>query len=336
MKVRFTTRAAIAALVALGLVPLAANAATKSATQAKKSPFAGMSVIVIGGPLVDPFFSALEKGGRDAANLYGAKYEYLAPKDFSNAAADLARLIQTATSKKPDVIVVGDFIPPAEDPEIKKAVAAGITVMIYNSGAQGWQDLGAKGFIGEDATAVGTAAGKAESAAGVKNGLCVNHVPENPVLQARCDGYIAALKAAGGSGETLTIPSSEGGDQQVVSQKIGAYLRTHSDIDGIFTLGTSIANSAVAAVATTGSKVKIGTADVSSQALSDVKNGKLLFVIDQQPYTQTYFSVVNGFFKKAYGLGPLNAMTTAPTLIAKNDVDFVLSVQDKYKVRGAS
>jgi simple sugar transport system substrate-binding protein len=295
-----------------------------------------MSVIVIGGPLVDPFFSALEKGGHDAANLYGAKYEYLAPKDFSNAAADLARLIQTATSKKPDVIVVGDFIPPAEDPEIKKAVAAGITVMIYNSGAQGWEELGAKGFIGEDATAVGTAAGKAQAAASVKKGLCVNQVPENPVLQARCDGYIAALKAAGGGGETLTIPSSEGGDQQVVSQKIGAYLRTHTDIDGIFTLGTSVANAAVAAVATTGSKAKVGTTDLSTQALNDVKSGKLMFVIDQQPYTQTYYSVVNGFFKRTYGLGPLNAMTTAPTLITKNEVDFVLSVQDKYKVRGAS
>jgi simple sugar transport system substrate-binding protein len=336
MKVRSTSRAALAALVLLGVVPLAANAATKSTTAAKKSPFASMSVIVIGGPLVDPFFSALEKGGHDAANLYGAKYEYLAPKDFSNAAADLARLIQTATSKKPDVIVVGDFIPPAEDPEIKKAVAAGITVMIYNSGAQGWEDLGAKGFIGEDATAVGTAAGKAQAAASVKKGLCVNQVPENPVLQARCDGYIAALKAAGGGGETLTIPSSEGGDQQVVSQKIGAYLRTHTDIDGIFTLGTSVANAAVAAVTTTGSKAKVGTTDLSTQALNDVKSGKLMFVIDQQPYTQTYYSVVNGFFKRVYGLGPLNAMTTAPTLITKNEVDFVLSVQDKYKVRGAS
>jgi simple sugar transport system substrate-binding protein len=295
-----------------------------------------MSVIVIGGPLVDPFFSALEKGGHDAANLYGAKYEYLAPKDFSNAAADLARLIQTATSKKPDVIVVGDFIPPAEDPEIIKAVAAGITVMIYNSGAQGWQELGAKGFIGEDATAVGAAAGKAQSAAGVKTGLCVNQVPENPVLQARCDGFIAALKTAGGSGDTLTIPSSEGGDQQVVAQKIGAYLRSHADVDGIFTLGTSIANAAVTAVGTVGSKAKVGTTDLSTQALEDVKSGKLLFVIDQQPYTQTYYSVVNGFFKRVYGLGPLNAMTTAPTLITKDDVDFVLSVQDKYKVRGAS
>jgi simple sugar transport system substrate-binding protein len=278
----------------------------------------------------------LEKGGHDAADLYGANYEYLAPKDFSNAAADLARLIQTATSKKPDVIVVGDFIPPAEDPEIAKAVAAGITVMIYNSGAQGWEELGAKGFIGEDATAVGAAAGKAQTAAGVTNGLCVNQVPENPVLQARCDGYIGELKAAGGSGDTLTIPSSESGDQQVVSQKIGAYLRTHSDVDGIFTLGTSIANAAVTAVATTGSKAVVGTTDLSTQALEDVKSGKLLFVIDQQPYTQTYYSVVNGFFKRVYGLGPLNAMNTAPTVITKDDVDFVLSVQDKYKVRGAS
>ena len=52
----------------------------------------GLSVAVVGGPLSDPFFAAIDKGGKDASAEYGASYEYLAPTDFSNAAADLARL----------------------------------------------------------------------------------------------------------------------------------------------------------------------------------------------------------------------------------------------------
>jgi ABC-type sugar transport system substrate-binding protein len=136
-------------LTACGSSSLTASSVTSSTVSSTSSSAApstqssglgsGLTVRVLGGPLADPFFGAVEKGGEDAAAQLGAAYEYLSPKDFSNAAQDLTQLIDTAINKKTDVFVVGDFIGPIEDPEIQKAVAAGITVVVYNSGRDTWQ-----------------------------------------------------------------------------------------------------------------------------------------------------------------------------------------------------
>lgn len=296
----------------------------------------GLEVVVVAGPLADPFFGAVDKGAKAAADQLGASYEYTAPKDFSNGAADLAQLIDAAVTKKPDVLVVGDFIPPAEEPGIQKAVAAGITVVVFNSGAQSWQKLGAVGFVGENADASGRAAGAALAKAGVKKMVCVNHVPENPVLQVRCDGAISALKAAGGAGDTLTIPSSQSGDAQGVTQKIKGYLLSHPDVDGVFTLGAAIAADAENGVGESGKDVKIGTTDLSVQVLDDVKAGKLEFAIDQQGWLQTYQAVTIGITDRVLGMHPINGLETSPLVITKDNADKVLEVQSKYGVRGAA
>jgi simple sugar transport system substrate-binding protein len=322
--------AATFALGALALTGCSAQGTSPTAT----GPGKGMSVMVIGGPLSDPFFSAVDQGGKEAAANLGATYEYAAPKDFSNAPADLANLIKTAVNKKVNVLVVGDFIPPAEEPDIQKAVAAGITVVIYNSGLNSYAATGAVGFVGEDPAATGAAAGKAEAAKGVKNAVCVNHVPENPVLQVRCDAFGGSIKAGGGSFETLTVTSVEAGDPQVLQQKISGYLKSHPAVDGIFTLGSSQAVAAEKAIADTGSKAVLGTTDINLQVLNDVKSGKLLFAIDQQGYLQTFYGVTMGIQERAYGMHPITPVITSPLVITQSNVDKVLEVQKTYGNRG--
>ncbi|KAA1374801.1 substrate-binding domain-containing protein [Aeromicrobium fastidiosum] len=334
---------AIAAIVASSTLTLAACSSGTSAesTPAKSTGGAsalgkGVKVVVVGGPLSDPFFSAVDKGGSAAAAAMGASYDYTAPKDFSNAVADLTQLTQAAITKKADVLVIGDFIPAAQDAEIKKAVDAGITVVVFNSGIDSWQKIGAVGFAGENPEATGKAAGAALSSGGAKNLVCVNHIPENPVLQVRCDGAIAAVKAAGGTGETLTIPSAESSDIQGDTQKIKGYLKSNPDVDGVFTLGTNVAVAAEAAVEQSGKDVTIGTTDLSTQVLDDVKSGKLAFTIDQQPFLQLYQAVTAGVMDRVLGLRTLDDIETSPLMITRDNVDQVIDVQKKFGVRGAS
>lgn len=307
-----------------------------SAASTAKTYGSGKSVIVIGGPLADPFFSAVEKGGAEASRELGATYQYTSPANFNNIASDLTNLLNTAITKKPDVLVVGDFVPPVEDALIKKATAAGITTVMYNSGLGSWQQDGAVGFVGEDPTAAGKAAGTNSASAGVKNGLCVNQQPENPVLQLRCDGYVAQLKAAGGTGTTLVIPASESTNDQGVTQSIKGYLLSHPNVDGVFTLGSAIAVDAETAATQSGKSLKIGTTDLSVQVLNDVKSGKLLFTIDQQPWLQTYDGVMIGLQSAVLGLHPLNATLTSPLVITTSNADQVLAVQQAFGIRGAS
>lgn len=299
------------------------------------SPTAGISVIAIGGPLSDPFFGTLQKGGQEAAASLGATFDYTAPNDFSNGAADLARLMENAIAKKPDVIMVGNFIPPVLNDLITQASASGITIVSFNSGLESWQANGSVAFVGEDFETSGRTSGELEAEAGVTNGVCINHVPENPVLQLRCDAYVQALVDAGGTGDTLTIPSTSSGDQQAVSQAVKGYIESHPDLDGIMSLGSGIAVAVEKAIEDTGSKALLGSADLSTQTLEDVKSGKLLFAIDQQPYLQGYYGVLIGVQEVAYGIHPTAPVFTSPLVITKDNVDVVLDAQ-KFGVRGAS
>ncbi|WP_291838578.1 substrate-binding domain-containing protein [Limimaricola sp.] len=293
-------------------------------------------ILEVGGPLSDPFFSTFKRGGDDAAAAEGVRFEFTAPNGFDNLSQDLAKLIEVGITRKPDAMVIGDFIPDAEDPGIKAAVAAGIVVVIVNTGADSWEDDGAIAFVGQDEALAGREAARAFLAAGVKNAVCVNHVPGNPGTQARCDGMVAAMTEAGAKGTAFNLPYSDSGNPQQVKQAIMGTLTADSTIDGVFTLGSGIAEQAMQAVASAGlgGNVQVGTTDISTNTLNAVKSGDLLFDIDQQPYLQGYYGVLIAAQRLKYGLQPIGMIKTGPMVIDKTNVDAVLEAQ-KLGVRGA-
>lgn len=310
--------------VALAVLPMASASAEE------------LFILEVGGPLSDPFFSTFKKGSEDAAKAEGVRFEFTAPNGFDNLSQDLAKLIEIGISRKPDAMVIGDFIPDAQDPWIKAAVDAGITVVVVNTGADSWEKVGAIAFVGQDERLAGADAARMFLAAGVTNAVCVNHVPGNPGTQARCQGMEEAMVAAGQKGTTFNLPYSDSGNPQQVMQAILGNLTADPTIDAVFTLGSGIAENAIQAVDTGGltDKVKVGTTDVSTNALNAVKSGTLLFAIDQQPYLQGYYGVLIAAQKLKYGLQPIGVIKTGPMIIDTNSVDAVLEAQ-KLGVRGA-
>jgi simple sugar transport system substrate-binding protein len=69
------------------------------------------TIIVVSGPLFDPFFGPLKKGADDAAKALGTEYQYSTVQDATNPSADLARLVQQAAARQPDAMVVSNFFP---------------------------------------------------------------------------------------------------------------------------------------------------------------------------------------------------------------------------------
>ncbi|MGW2725313.1 sugar ABC transporter substrate-binding protein [Streptomyces sp. NPDC001492] len=334
-------RPVIKAACAAALAAAVLTACSAKPTAAGGSMSAGRSgrhfVIDISGPLSDPFFGATKQGSDAAAKELGVKYEYSASKDANDIIAVYTRLMESAIGRKPDAIVVGDYFPDALNPLIKKATAAGIPVVVTNSGRTSWRALGAVGYVGEDPVAMGMVAGTAQAKAGVKKGLCVNQVPGNPVLEQRCKGYEKGLKAVGGSVVNLTIPSEDANNDQKVQQDIAGALRSHRDVDGVFTLGSAIAMDAVTAAKQSGRKLTIGTTDLSTNDLNAVKSGDLLFVIDQQPFLQGYYGLLIAEQYLKYKVAPTSEISTGPYLITKDNVDTVLKVGSTYPgSRGAN
>lgn len=296
-------------------------------------------IIAVSGPLSWPFFAAVKQGFDDASKLFGVDYQYVAVTDTANMTSDYPRLLQQAISRNPRMLLVGEFFPDGMDPLIREATAAGIPVLIHNSGQTLWEGNGSIGFIGEDPYQMGWKAGEIQSAKGVKKGLCFNQVPGNPTVEARCTGYIDAMKAAGAETVYQTIGTGDATNPQAMLQAIKGTLQATPDIDGIYTLNAVPAISALRAVEEVGRKgeVIIGTADLSNEVLEAIKAGDIAFAMDQQPYLQGFMSIQTAFQYLNYGLNPIGHVKTGPLVIDASNVDRTLEVNRLHSgVRGAS
>ena len=168
--------------------------------------------------------------------------------------------------------------------------------------------------------------------AGAKNILCVINVPGNPYLQAICKGLASKTKDLGITSSNLELPTADSTDQGKVSRDIGAYLQSHKTIDGIFTENAAVGTAATAALdaANLTGKVHVGTMEISRVALQQIQNGKIDFLVNEQPYLDGYFGVVFATLYAKYGLAPVGPVATGPSIVDKKNIDKILHVFETY------
>ena len=272
-------------------------------------------IIVVSGPLFDPFFSALKLGADAAANNLGIDYQYSAVQDMSNIEADQARLVDQAVASGPDVLIVGNFFPNAISPILKRATEEGIKVIVQDGGYATWQDVGAFTYVGYDPASLGVRSGEIQAEAGAKDVVCINHVPGNPSLEDLCRAYIEAVEDAGGKGRLVTIPASDSQNPQANLQAIRGALESDPDVDGIMTLGATQTVIAAQAAAESGfapGEVLIGGSGLSTKVLELVRDGEVMFGVDLQAYLDGYYGIVLAYQKAVYDLGPVERSMPVP------------------------
>lgn len=279
---RFTRRA-------LAATALLATVGFTSALPAMAQDDEIKIIVVSHGQASDPFWSVVQKGVAQAAEDMGVSVEYQAPTTFDMVA--MAQLIDAAVATAPDGLVVS--VPDAEalGPSIEAAVAAGIPVITMNSGSDVAKELGALTHVGQTEYEAGFGGGERMAAAGVTKALCVNQEVGNAGLDARCQGFTDAMTAAGGTVEVLGVDLA---DPTGAQQKIEAALTAAPDVNGVLTLGPTGSAPALAAMEALGlgGKVQLATFDLSPEVLQALKDGKMLFAIDQQQYIQGYLPIV--------------------------------------------
>ena len=87
---------------------------------------------VVHGSASDPYWSVVKRGVEDAAALTGAQVDYYAPQVFD--VVEQARLIEAAIATQPDGLAVSIADADAMRDGVTKAVAAGIPVVVVDSG----------------------------------------------------------------------------------------------------------------------------------------------------------------------------------------------------------
>ena len=174
------------------------------------------NIAVVGGSNDDAFWNKIKKGIDDARpgiEANGGTVNYLRLVNYDNFAPDVVGLIRTAISQKVDGLVIPNWVPDAEDPAIKDAMAAGIKVILMNAGgAAKAKELGAINYVGNEEYPAGLAGGEYFRQSWQKNVLCVNHIPGAQNLEDRCKGIMDGIAKTGGKSTQLPLPSTASAD----------------------------------------------------------------------------------------------------------------------------
>ena len=286
-------RATISKLVAVLLVAVLGVAAfgARVAIGQDDNGRADLNFIVVShGQASDPFWSVVENGVSQAGEDMGVEVDYQSPGgDFDVVA--MAQLIDAAVAAEPDGLVVSIPDPDALGDSIRAAVEAGIPVISMNSGSDVAAEFGLLTHVGQTEYEAGVGAGQRMGEAGVTSALCVNQEVGNVALDERCRGFTDGLAETDGTVEVIEITIADPAEAQ---SRIEAALSGDEAVDGMLTLGPTGAAPALAAVEAAGvaDRVQLGTFDLSPDVLEAIRDGDMLFAIDQQQYLQGYLPIV--------------------------------------------
>lgn len=263
----------------------------------------------------DTFWDQVRAGAEAAAKKDNVKLEYTADPEGSQQ----ANLVQQAVDKKVDGIAVTLAKPEAMKSNVEKATEADIPVVALNAGMDAWKEMGALSFFGQDDELAGEAAGERLTEEKAGKTLCVNQEQGHVGLEARCAGMAKTF----GKTEKLYV---KGTDTANVQSTITAKLQQDKDVTHVVTLGAPFSLIALKSVEEAGSDAKVATFDLNDEALQKIKDGDVLWAVDQQPYVQGYQAVDALWLRvnKGASIGGGQPSYTGPAFIDDSNVDLLL------------
>jgi simple sugar transport system substrate-binding protein len=269
-------------LAAFIVVPLALAGCTATTGDTTTAASAEIVIaLVTHGSPGDTFWDVVKSGAEQAGTDLGVTVTYQGDGD----PVEQSQLIDAAIATDPDGLIVSMANPDGVRNAVEKAVAAGIPVITINSGLAQSREFGAQTHIGQSEFISGQGAGEQLADADVSNVICVIHEAGNTGLEERCDG---AADTLGGTVSNVQVDIANIADAQ---NTIKSSLLADPTIDGVLTLHPGIAVAASQAIEEAASTAQLATFDVSSDVTQLILNDKILFAVDQQPYSQGYLPV---------------------------------------------
>lgn len=256
----------------------------------------------------EAFFNPVKKGIADAARMMNAKCEWMGTEEVDLPAQ--ARMVEEAINAGYDGIAV-DMI----DPEAFNGVAAlaaqkGIPLVSFNTDAPNAR----LSTVAQNLYEAGVTAGKAASGS-IKPGsrvLITKHSAGVSALDDRARGIQDALKEKKIEATVLitAITAKES------AEKVAAALRENSGISAVLATGQADTEGAGLAVERDFPGIYVGGFDLSLETLRLIQSGVISFTIDQQPYIQGFYPVIQLSLSCRYGIIP-SSMDAGASVITK-------------------
>jgi simple sugar transport system substrate-binding protein len=279
--------------------------------------------VVTHGQASDPFWSVVKNGVDQGAEDMGVEVEYNAPQTFDPV--KMSQLIDAAVASEPDGLVISIPDPEALRESIEKANEAGIPIVSINTGSDVSEELGALTHVGQTEFKAGVGAGERLAQEGVDNALCINQEVGNVALDQRCEGFEQGL---GGQVEVVAVDLNNPTDAQA---KIDTAVNQNPDINGMLALGPTGAEPALKALRESGKlqDIRLATFDLAPSVLEAIRDGDMVFAVDQQQYLQGYLPIVFLTNYAQYGVTPASEVLTGPAFVTQENAQQVIDLSDK-------
>jgi simple sugar transport system substrate-binding protein len=239
--------------------------------------------------------------------------------------------IKTAIAKKVAGIAVS--IPTtALNKVLCDARAKGIPVVAFNINAtSGAARKCVMAFVGQDFVTTGNLiAGHMIDLGLIKRGahvFCPVEIPAAAYAAGRAAGANKALKRVGAHCDVV----GTGSDLAPAKATMVNYLLGHRNTSAIIALGGTPLAVAPATIEQVNRKIPIGGFDLSQPVIQGIKNGTITATVDQQPYSQGFYPVMQLALYLKYALFPSDMNTGGLGLVDKSNIATVEALAGTYR-----
>jgi simple sugar transport system substrate-binding protein len=277
------------------------------------------------------FFTPTQSGAADACKLLGCSYQWTGSQ--TSNVSEMVNAFNSAVNAGVDGIAIALIDLTAFNGPTTKALAAGIPVTAYNADAKGNARLA---YIGQDLFVSGQQMGE-HIASLVPSGDIGIFIatPGALNLQPRIDGAMATLKSHPSIKPHVV---ASGAAQSQENTAIDSYVSGHPSYKGFFAVdGGSTAATAQSiqkhGLASKG--VKGGGYDLTPITEQLLAAGDIQFTIDQQPYLQGFFPILEMYlYQVSQKLSGMADVDTGLKFLDKTTVQPYNTTKSRYEGTG--
>ena len=282
--------------------------------------------VVVHGSKTDPFWKPVQRGVKDATDLYpDVEVTYIDTNVFS--VEEFLTNLEAVLASRPDALVCTLTDPEAMDETLRKVIDAGLPVVAINAPdlrEPVSERIPVLTYIGEDSYFIGVTAAREtlKRITTPKRAVFCNNAQGAANMDARGQGWVDTMTEHGITAESVPVSA----DAAQAAEDMAAYLKEHPETDVLFISNTAITEAVIKRLVAdgidVGNSIKIAQMDISQAILEYIQNDMVMFSMDQQPYLQGYMGVVFAYLNVKYGLTPPPApLSTGPAVVTDADIN---------------
>ncbi len=277
----------------------------------------------------NPFWTKVVNGTREMSDLLGSSVDI----QYADGDASKQRhILSSAIANQVDGIGVALNYTDAYDDLVEQAIDAGIPVIAFNIDDELGPDGNARmAYIGQDMVTAGYLIAKRLIAdGGLEAGdfvACPVESPEAVYAVQRYAGVRKAFEEAGIGSEKIATGTISLSD---TTTKLTQYLLGHTETDAVCGMGQMPMEAAPRACEAAGLDIPIVGFDLTRRIAESIAAGESIATVDQQPFYQGAFTVMQLYFYRKYGLLPCD-VNTGGAIVDASNVDLVMDLADSIR-----